>query len=326
MTHKPFHRRAFAASWHDGERQMQRRAGSDEALADLAPRIYQNHLGPSQAAFVKRLPYVVAGSVDGSGDPWATMLEGSPGFMSPHGVFELLVGAARNGSDPADEGLDDGRAVGLLCIDLAMRRRLRLNGWLRRDDDTRLTVEIEQCFGICHKYIQARQWIAPVPAPGNRLHVQESLPQLDPEAVAMIAGADTVFLSSYVDRAGVRQVDVSHRGGLPGFVRVESDDVLTMPEFPGNRMYNTLGNFFLNPRAGVTLIDFSSGDMLQLTGEVSLDRAPADASFPKAEQTWQFVPRKIIRRRRALGSRWQLPADGMSPHSEAMGHWTSLLV
>lgn len=322
MTRKPVHRRAFAASWHDGERHMQRRAGSDEALADFAPRIYQNHLGPAQAAFVELLPYVVVGSVDASGDPWVTMLEGFPGLMSSQGVFELLVNAARNAADPADAGLGDGHAVGLLCINLALRRRLRLNGWLRREDEAQFTVEIEQCFGICHKYIQARQWMEPAPAQANRLPVSESLPQLDPEAVAMIAGADTVFVSSYVDRGDVRQVDASHRGGLPGFIRVESDGALTMPEFPGNRMYNTLGNFFLNPRAGLTFIDFPSGDLLQLTGRISLDTSPSDASFAKAEQVWQFNPQKIIRRRGALASRWQLPEDGISAHSEAMGRWS----
>lgn len=302
---------------------MQRRAGSAEALVDFAPRIYQNHLGPAQAAFVGLLPYVVAGSVDGSGDPWVTLLEGLPGFMASQGVFELVVNAPRNAADPADAGMGDGHAVGLLCIHLAMRRRLRLNGWLHRDDDARFMVEIEQCFGICHKYIQARQWIEPAPAQGAHLHEREPLARLDPEAVAVIAQADTVFVSSYVDRGDVRQVDASHRGGLPGFVRVEPDGTLTMPEFPGNRMYNTLGNFFLNPRAGLTFIDFSSGDMLQLSGRVSLDASPEVASFPKAEQAWQFIPQKIIRRRRALASRWQLPADGMSPHSEAMGHWSS---
>lgn len=323
MTHKPFHRRAFAASWHDGERHMQRRAGSDEALADFAPRIYRNHLGPSQAAFVELLPYVVAGSVDGAGDPWVTVLEGLPGLLSPQGVFALVVNAARNATDPADAGLDDGHAVGLLCIDLAMRRRLRLNGWLRREADARFMVEIEQCFGICHKYIQARRWIEPALEHGGGLHEQESLEQLDPDAVAMITDADTVFVSSYVDRGDVRQVDASHRGGLPGFVRVEPEGVLTMPEFPGNRMYNTLGNFFLNPRGGLTFIDFSTGDMLQLSGQVTLNSGPAAASFPKAEQTWRFIPQKIIRRRRALASRWQLPADGISAQSEAMGRWES---
>ncbi len=61
----------------------------------------------------------------------------------------------------------------------------------------------------------------------------------------------------------------NHRGGQPGFVRVAKNDssetVLVYPEFSGNRLYQTLGNLYTTPRAGLIFPDFDSGDALYLT-------------------------------------------------------------
>ena len=87
----------------------------------------------------------------------------------------------------------------------------------------------------------------------------------------MIAGADTFFVASYVDDAERgRAVDVSHRGGRPGFVRIGADGVLTIPDFSGNRFFNTLGNLIANPKAGLLFVDFETGDELQLTGDAEV--------------------------------------------------------
>jgi predicted pyridoxine 5'-phosphate oxidase superfamily flavin-nucleotide-binding protein len=102
----------------------------------------------------------------------------------------------------------------------------------------------------------------------------------------MIAVADTFFVASYTDdTVDGRQVDVSHRGGKAGFVRVGEDGVLTIPDFAGNLHFNTLGNFLLTPRAGLMFVDFATGDVLQLSGraEVILE-SPEIAAFQGAER------------------------------------------
>ncbi|NJM92085.1 MAG: FAD-binding oxidoreductase, partial [Rhodospirillaceae bacterium] len=147
--------------------------------------------------------------------------------------------------------------------------------------------------------------------------------QLDDRARAMIAGADTLFVASYVDDATRgRMVDVSHRGGRPGFVRIGADGVLTIPDFSGNRFFNTLGNLLANPKAGLLFVDFETGDLLQLTGdaEIILD-SPEIVSFQGAERLWHFHPRRILYRPEALPLRWRFQQDGWSPQSLRTGTW-----
>ncbi|MNS50210.1 Pyridoxamine 5'-phosphate oxidase [compost metagenome] len=127
-------------------------------------------------------------------------------------------------------------------------------------------------------------------------------------------------MASYVDSdVGGRAVDVSHRGGKPGFVRVDGN-VLTIPDFSGNRFFNTLGNLTANPRAGLVFIDFEHGDVLQVSGraEVVLD-SPEIQTFAGAERLWRVHVRRVVRRPGALALRWRF--NDYAPTALATGQW-----
>jgi ferredoxin-NADP reductase len=138
----------------------------------------------------------------------------------------------------------------------------------------------------------------------------------------MVTAADSFYVATYVVRDGQNQVDASHRGGKPGFVRMEEDGTLTIPDFSGNLFFNTLGNILLNPRAGLVFIDFQSGDLLQMSGsaEVLLD-SPEIAAFQGAERLWRFKPQRIVYRQAAIPLRWTDTAEGASPNSMMTGSW-----
>jgi len=92
--------------------------------------------------------------------------------------------------------------------------------------------------------------------------------------VSLIAGADTFFIASrsaQLDQPDSSQgLDVSHRGGLPGFVRVVSQNEICFPDFSGNLLFNTLGNLEADARAGLLFIDFQSGAMLHIIGRARI--------------------------------------------------------
>lgn len=308
-------------AWHEGETFIQEKLGVKERMAAVGQRVVRDFMPDQHRDFYAQLPFIVLGSVDRAGDAWATFVEGQPGFMSSPSPVVLDIAATRDPSDPASEGLADGLPIGLLGIEMHTRRRNRMNGFVSTIDGG-FRVDVDQSFGNCPRYIQLRDF-AFERQPGTLFQGEiEELPALDDQARAIIREADAFFVASYVDREDRRQVDVSHRGGNAGFVRVGDDGILTIPDFDGNLFFATLGNILLNGKAGLLFVDFKTGDMLQMTGkaEVIFD-SPEIAAFQGAERFWTFKPTRLVRRSNALASRWAFQKDGWSPSSLMTGTW-----
>jgi len=182
-----------------------------------------------------------------------------------------------------------------------------------KTDGRALVVAVAQSFGNCPQYIHIRniRAAAPLDLPAERLD------GLDAAARAAITGADTLFVTSS-DAAGA--VDASHRGGRPGFLRVDGD-VVTVPDFAGNRYFNTLGNLLVAPRAGLLVPDFETGDVLQLQGAVEIVwDVPEAERLMGAERLWRVKVVQAWRRRGALPFRWEL--QRLSPGVARTGVWT----
>jgi predicted pyridoxine 5'-phosphate oxidase superfamily flavin-nucleotide-binding protein len=259
--------------FHDGERALQAQAGMQARMAEIGPRAIRDHMPDQHRDFFAQLPFLVVGSVDADGQPWASVLSGPPGFVQSPDPHTLRVAAQAPAGSPLAAHVRVGAPLGLLGIQPHTRRRNRMNGSVTRASEAGFDVEVEQSFGNCPKYIRTREAFyfgddAP-PAPA------QPLAALDDAARALIRRADTLFIAS----AHAAGVDVSHRGGDPGFVTVGPDDLLTLPDYAGNFFFNTLGNLLLEPRAGLLFIDFDSGDLLQVNGRTHIvhdDEALAD--------------------------------------------------
>ncbi len=309
--------------WHEGELALQRSVGVIDHMDAVGRRVLRNFLLDQHREFFPLLPFVVIGAVDPEGLPWATVRAGRPGFLTSPDPSTLAVEADRDWADPAESGMEDGDSVGLVGVDLVTRRRNRLNGTIGRQDERRFEVAVGQSFGNCPRYIQSRyhEFVRDpaLRASGTAIVTNE----LNDKACRIISRADTFFVASYVDRTGQgRQVDVSHRGGRPGFVRIDGDGALTVPDFNGNLFFNTLGNFLINPRAGLVFTDHDTGDILQVSGrvEVILNSEEIEA-FQGAERLWRVFPEKIALRPDALPLRWTFAENGFSPDSLATGSW-----
>ena len=264
--------------------------------------------------FFAGLPYLLIGTADAAGAPVATLLAGAPGFVQSPDATHLAIAAALDPTDPAIGSLVPGAEAGILGIDLATRRRNRANGRIVRRDRDGLAVAVDQSFGNCPQYIQRRA-VKPVPRrPGST----EILSALDTEAEALIDAADTLFVATR-SRDGLREggADISHRGGRPGFVR-RRGDVLTVPDFSGNRYFNTLGNLIGEPRAAVLFLDFASGDLLVLQGRTEIDWTDA-AGLLGAQRSWSITITGGWRRRAVVPLRWSDPEP--APQLARTGIW-----
>ncbi|MGL4301363.1 MAG: pyridoxamine 5'-phosphate oxidase family protein [Sphingomonas sp.] len=306
-----------AAGWsleespfHLGERAAQARVGVVDQMADIGRRVIRRYMPDQHRAFYAKLPFIVAGAVDTSGQPWATILTGQPGFLDSRAPELLQIDARPIAGDPLLPLWQGGLAVGLLGIELATRRRNRVNGTLESAPDGGLQLRVAQSFGNCPKYIQTRTpvWSETEAGPVTQ---SDHLSQADRD---LIAGADTFFIASASGAAegAASGADVSHRGGLPGFVSVSADGALTVPDYIGNNLFNTIGNLLLDPRAGLVFVDWATGDLLHVaaTTEVLWD-GPEIAACDGAQRALRFRPCRVLRRTAALPLRWSDP--GFSP-------------
>ena len=316
MDRLPEHRKS---PWHAGEKKLQEAFHASERLEVLGQRVIRNHMPDQHREFFHQLPFVVVGAVDAENRPWATLLEGPEGFATSADPQHLFLAAHADQHDPAASGLRAGQAIGLLGIELHTRRRNRMNGVIQRSSTDGLEVLVEQSYGNCPKYIQTRSYTR-VRRPTDDAEPCREFSSLDAHTSALIRAADTFFVASYVGYdARTRAVDVSHRGGRAGFIKVEGSR-LTIPDYAGNLFFNTLGNLQANPVAGLLFVDFATGDMLQLTGrtELLLD-SPLIKALEGAERLWAFEVEHVVLRAGAVAIRWQF--HDYAPTSLATGTW-----
>jgi predicted pyridoxine 5'-phosphate oxidase superfamily flavin-nucleotide-binding protein len=304
---------------HEGEAAVQRRSGvrrEDWGSARARPEI------PAVAGdFLRAQRMIVIGAADASGRVWASALTGPAGFARPAGERTVVVGALPGRHDPlaalfggdghrtatpvdavshtgqdADRG--GGHEIGMLAIEPATRRRMRVNGRARRDGD-RLTVRTDQVYANCPKYIQTREITGETAGPSGEAGGASVTETLTPRQQAWIGRADTFFAATRVEGLGA---DVSHRGGGPGFVRVAGDRRLIWPEYAGNLMYMTLGNLELDERCGLLFPDWESGDALHLTGRARVEEDPG--GVPGAERLVTFDVDEAVQVGGAIPFRW----------------------
>ena len=310
-------------AWHEGERALQARAGIAERMAEIGPRVLRDHMPEQHRSFFAQLPFLIAGSLDGEGRPWASVLAAPPGFAHSPDPRHLRVDGLPLANDPLAAALAVGAPLGLLGIEPHTRRRNRMNGTVEALDARGFSVEVGQSFGNCPKYIQAREPVfvggAPAAGFGPRLE------GLDAAARRMVRAADTFFIATAHPSAGnarspAEGVDVSHRGGRPGFVRLEGEGTLTVPDFTGNTFFNTLGNIALNPMAGLLFVDFETGDLLQLSVKAEvLWGGPEVDAVAGAERLLRMEVLAAQHAPRALPLRFG--AASLSPFLEVTGRW-----
>jgi uncharacterized protein len=248
-----------SAGYHEGELAVQHRAGAAGQAARLAGMLAPGELRGGLARFLAGRTFAALTARDPDGRLWVSPLSGSPGFLEVTGPATLSVHAVPGPGDPLGE-LAAGQPTGLVVVDFAARRRVRINGALSAVSPGRLGIDVEQAYGNCPQYIQQRLLTPATPLrhdPGSRRGNR-----LEPGDVALIGQADTFFIGT---EHSARGADASHRGGSAGFVRVH-DGELWWPDYPGNNMFNTLGNLAVDPAAALLFPDFAVGRTLQLSG------------------------------------------------------------
>jgi len=295
-------------AWHPGELAMQQQAGVAQRMADIGLRFLRDHMPEQHRQFFVELPFLLTGIRDATGQPWASLLAGPPGFAWSPVPRRLNIAASPLPGDPAAEHWRVGASVGLLGLQAHTGRRNRMNGHIVTAGADGFDIQVDQSFGNCPKYIHPRE---AVHAPAREEAQVDDAPGLDEAAARLVAAADTFFIASTHPDAGkvgdrAAGVDVSHRGGPPGFVRVQPDGALRIPDYTGNSFFNTLGNLQLEPRCGLLFIDYATGERLHLACRATLlPERPDPSEWPGALRLLHLQVTRCVRVRGGLPLRWR---------------------
>ncbi|MFJ1598859.1 pyridoxamine 5'-phosphate oxidase family protein [Streptomyces sp. NPDC088261] len=276
--------------FHEGELAVQRRAGVGGPAARLAGMLAPPDLSGGAATFLRDRDLAVLTARDRDGRLWTSPLPGTPGFLVARDR-SLEVHALPAPGDPLADLAED-QQVGMIAIDFATRRRLRINGSLAGAGPSGLTVAVDQAYGNCPQYIQRRHLHRPPGRAGTAVPEVRSGDSLDAEGVRLVRAADTFFLGTAHPTRGA---DASHRGGTPGFVRADGDG-LWWPDYPGNNMFNSLGNLAADSTAALLFLDFTTGTTLHLSGTAAVDwtapGVPGDDGG--TGRRVRFTPRHVV--------------------------------
>ena len=293
----------MSSPYHAGELEVQARAGVLESASKIG-RSIRDAVPLSARWFLGEQRMAVLATVDEQDAVWASLVTGAAGFIEVLDERTLRIAATPSSGDPLAENLARPGVLGLLAIDFASRRRMRVNG-TGETDAGGIVLHVKQAYANCPKYIHPREIVASdarVAPAAVRRDVTLSAAQQ-----ALISRADTFFVASFHPEGGA---DASHRGGPPGFVQVVDSRTLAWADFPGNTMFQTLGNITANSAAGLLFIDFERGTTLQLTGKARIRWGEGLRTSAGADRRIELGIAQVIESEGASRLRWRSVEPG----------------
>jgi predicted pyridoxine 5'-phosphate oxidase superfamily flavin-nucleotide-binding protein len=248
--------------FHDGELAVQGIAGVEQEAARLEGMLAPAELSAGVAGFLAGRSFAAITARDHDGRLWTSPLVGEPGFLKAVDPTTLQIHTAPAVGDPL-HALSSGQPIGLIAIDYSRRRRFRLNGTLTVATSGQLEVTVDEAFGNCPQFIPQRT-VDLDTADRNPVAVPHG-PLIGADELTISSATSFLFGTTHPRRGN----DASHRGGGAGFLRWQGSS-LWWPDYPGNNLFNSLGNLHVDPEAALLVPDFERHLALHLHGTAKL--------------------------------------------------------
>jgi uncharacterized protein len=166
--------------------------------------------------------------------------------------------------------------------------------------------------------------------PAMERAVRKDIGRLDEMCRHLIAAAPMLFVAS-VSADG--RMDVTPRGGPPGFVTVLDERRLAIPDATGNRRLDTLENVVATGRVGVIFVIPGRDTTLRVNGRACVTarpellarltpvgKPPRTAIVVEAEEVYAHCPKAFVRSRLWDPDTWPDPADLPTSAEVSLAH------
>jgi uncharacterized protein len=153
---------------------------------------------------------------------------------------------------------------------------------------------------------------------------------LDEMCRRLIAATPMVFVATAAEDG---RLDVSPRGGQPGFVSVLDEQHLAIPDATGNRRLDTLRNVVATGRAGLIFVTPGRRETLRVNGRAcissdpellarlsSVGKPPRSAIVVAAEEVYAHCPKAFVRSKLWDPASWPAKEDLPSPAEVTLAH------
>ena len=282
--------------FHDGQLAVQKIAGEEEIAKQRIPMIL-NSLHPRSIPFIEHQVLAFLGSEDSNEEIWLSLIVGERGFIKAPSLKEIIFDKSKIVSNREDiffKNIELKPTVGLLFHEAERRARYRAWG-VARNNGNQLSFDIRMGYPSCPKHIQREiiEVVEDSKTTSSKYKKGTILGKLEKE---WIIKAHTFFIATQTKKG---DIESSHRGGDPGFIEIQENGLLRVPDYLGNSMFSTLGNIYQNPKAALLFVDYNTGETLQLSGnaELQFDQNSKDDLYKSGEtgRFWTFETMKWIR-------------------------------
>ena len=257
---------------HAGEIWLQNEMGVRAIGEKRSATMLTSAFTERQRDFIASRPFFLTSHVRSNNIPKAGLIKGQSDFFTFTGQGTVLL-SKTNSQFLTGEQIETGDYFGFLAIDFESRNRARINTRVIAECDQYWELQIDQLYGNCSKYIAPHQWSPNVFLTHSKRSIFSSL---NSNLQDKIRNAKTFFIASSSGPANSHShnasgADISHRGiDSEGFH--VSDNKIRFVDYPGNNMFNTLGNLKQYPRASLLFVDFLTGERILCEGDVTLLR------------------------------------------------------
>ena len=268
---------------HEGELYVQRRRHAPSDTHRMLPQMIEDDMPDQHSEFFTHLSYFGICTLDTQGRPWATIIVGgSTTLIRAVSKIQLNISALLPTDDPFLCSVNDTsdatcRYFAGVGVDFSNRRRNKVAGFITGSNilgnSLHMSLITNENLGNCPKYITLRKLqYHPRQSQTGAHHPNADNIPLTKECREIIHRASTIFLATrHTSKVSDNTSDLglNHRGGAPGFVRTYEENgktFIVIPDFSGNRFYQSLGNIQTDNVAGVVFPCFITGDMLYVTG------------------------------------------------------------